>query len=189
MNLYNQHNSLCVDQTQRSCGGKWFCIKNIHVNAFPSYSHSYIYIYIHWWESINRKIIGHLPNSWNVALHFLKLSSTLGNFKITLSNDFIELPSFALLRIASVTLTSSFVCGIEERDSVFCNTPPILPELSLNNVLPNTKEAVRIWKVTTALKSDNENEKGTRAWVLKKIWLCSLKVKHMTWEWEYKIDS
>ena len=67
------------------------------------------------------------PNSWNIVLHFLKLSSIFGNFKMMLLNDFMEVPCNALFCIASTIFTSSFdtgeVCFIE---SLLPTTPPIL---------------------------------------------------------------
>jgi len=48
------------------------------------------------------------PNCSKIVLHFLKLSSILGNFMIILSNDFSEVPCDALCCIASTIFASSF---------------------------------------------------------------------------------
>lgn len=68
-----------------------------------------------------------LPNCLKISLHFLRLSSILGNFKIMLLNDFIELPSDALRCMASTILVSSFVSVIQALDeSPLPNEPPIV---------------------------------------------------------------
>lgn len=68
-----------------------------------------------------------VPNSLKISLHFLRLSSILGNFKIMLLNDFMELPSAALRCMASTILVSSFVSVIQPLDeSPLPNAPPIV---------------------------------------------------------------
>lgn len=78
-------------------------------------------------KQLKRKILQNLPNCSNISLHFLKLSSIFGNFKIMLLSDFIAVPSPALRCIASTILASSFVSGIQAslEDSGFPTKPPI----------------------------------------------------------------
>ena len=66
------------------------------------------------------------PNSWKIVLHFLKLSSIFGNFKMMLLNDFMKVPCNALFCIASTIFASSFDTGqVNFIESLLPTTPPI----------------------------------------------------------------
>jgi hypothetical protein len=67
-----------------------------------------------------------------MVLQFLKLSSILGNFMMTLLNDFTEVPFSALCCMASTIFLSNFVAG----ELFLGDSPPITPPISTILTIP-----------------------------------------------------
>ncbi|GAU40621.1 hypothetical protein TSUD_189980 [Trifolium subterraneum] len=77
-----------------------------------------------------------------MALHFLKLSSIFGNFRIIVLNDFMEHPRHALRCIASTILASSLVSAIQ--DFLGVSSFPVAFPMSINLLNYDSKMLSRV---------------------------------------------